>query len=40
MAVRQALRRGLLTREELKEEAERRHKQDTINAVLTAGTLP
>jgi predicted transcriptional regulator of viral defense system len=40
MAVRQALRRGLLTREELEEEAERRHKQDTINAVLTAGTLP
>jgi len=40
MAVRQALRQGLLTREELEEEAERRHKQDTINAVLTAGTLP
>jgi predicted transcriptional regulator of viral defense system len=40
MAVRQALRRGLLTREVLEEEAERRHKQDTINAVLTAGTLP
>jgi predicted transcriptional regulator of viral defense system len=40
MAVRQALRRGLLTREELEEEAERRHKQNTINAVLTAGTLP
>lgn len=35
MAVRQALRRGLLTTEQLQEEAERRHKQDRIAAILS-----
>jgi predicted transcriptional regulator of viral defense system len=37
MAVRQALRRGLLTREQLQEEAVRR-KQHTIQALLTSDT--
>jgi predicted transcriptional regulator of viral defense system len=36
MAVTQALRRGLLTAEQLNEEAERRHKQHTIAAMLSA----
>jgi predicted transcriptional regulator of viral defense system len=40
MAAGQALRRGLLTTGQLKDEAERRHKHDTINAILTAGMLP
>jgi predicted transcriptional regulator of viral defense system len=38
MAVRQALSRGLLTADQLQEEAERRHKQDTIAAMLSAET--
>jgi predicted transcriptional regulator of viral defense system len=38
MAVRQALRRGLLTTGQLQEEAESRHKQDTIAAILSAET--
>jgi len=37
MAVGQALRRGLLTTEQLQEEARRAHKQHTIEAVLSAG---
>lgn len=39
MAVGQALRRGLLTGDQLQEEAKRRHKQHTIEAALFAGTL-
>ena len=39
MAVKQALRRGLLTTKQLKDEAERRHKQHTLAAILSAGTL-
>jgi predicted transcriptional regulator of viral defense system len=38
MAVRQALRRGLLTRKQLQEEAARRHQQHTIQALLTGET--
>lgn len=38
MAVTQALRRGLLTHEQLQEEATRRHKQHTIQALLTSET--
>jgi predicted transcriptional regulator of viral defense system len=38
MAVAQALRRGLLTTGQLKDEAKRRHKHDTINAILTSET--
>ncbi len=34
MAVKQGLRRGLLTADQLKEEAERRHKQNVIAAIL------
>jgi len=34
MAVKQGLRRGLLTADQLKKEAERRHKQNAIAAVL------
>jgi predicted transcriptional regulator of viral defense system len=37
MAVTQALRRGLLTTEQLQEEAARRHKQDIVQAILAAG---
>jgi predicted transcriptional regulator of viral defense system len=37
MAVTQALRRGLLTTEQLQEEAIRRHKQNTIQAILATG---
>ncbi|HWY18925.1 MAG TPA: type IV toxin-antitoxin system AbiEi family antitoxin domain-containing protein [Solirubrobacteraceae bacterium] len=37
MAVTQALRRGLLTAEQLQEEASRRHKQDAIRAILSTG---
>jgi predicted transcriptional regulator of viral defense system len=39
MAVGQALRRGLLTTEQLQEEARRRHKQHTIETALSAGML-
>jgi predicted transcriptional regulator of viral defense system len=39
MAVGQALRRGLLTADQLQEEARRAHKQHTIEAALSAGTL-
>jgi hypothetical protein len=35
MAVEQALRRGLLTAEQLQEEAICRHKQHTIQAILS-----
>jgi predicted transcriptional regulator of viral defense system len=35
MAVRQGLRRGLLTADQLQEEAERRHKQNAIAAILS-----
>jgi predicted transcriptional regulator of viral defense system len=38
MAVRQALRRGLLTRKQLQEEAARRRRQHTIQALLTSET--
>ncbi|HYM91944.1 MAG TPA: type IV toxin-antitoxin system AbiEi family antitoxin domain-containing protein [bacterium] len=38
MAITQALRRGLLTTEQLQEEAARRHKQDIVQAILAAGT--
>jgi predicted transcriptional regulator of viral defense system len=38
MAVRQALRRGLLTRKQLQEEAARRHQQHTIQILLTNET--
>jgi predicted transcriptional regulator of viral defense system len=38
MAITQALRRGLITTEQLQEEAARRNKQDTIQAVLAART--
>jgi predicted transcriptional regulator of viral defense system len=38
MAVRQALSRGLLTADQLQGEAERRHKQHTIAAMLSAET--
>jgi predicted transcriptional regulator of viral defense system len=38
MAVRQALRRGLLTADQLQEEAERRHKRHTIEAILSTET--
>jgi len=38
MAVRQALRRGLLTRKQLQEEAGRRRQQHTIQALLTSET--
>ncbi len=37
MAITQALRRGLITTEQLQEEATRRHKQDTVEAVLSIG---
>jgi predicted transcriptional regulator of viral defense system len=37
MAITQALRRGLITTEQLQEEAARRNKQDTIQAVLSTG---
>jgi Transcriptional regulator, AbiEi antitoxin len=37
MAITQALRRGLLTTGQLQEEAARRNKQDTLQAVLSAG---
>jgi hypothetical protein len=37
MAITQALRRGLLTTEQLQEEATHRNKQDTIQAALSAG---
>jgi hypothetical protein len=39
MAVGQALRRGLLTADQLQDEAKRRHKRRTLEAVLSAGTL-
>jgi hypothetical protein len=39
MAVGQALRRGLLTADQLQQEAKRRHKQHAIEAILSAGTL-
>ncbi len=39
MAIRQALRRGLLTADQLQQEAKRRHKQHAIEAILSAGTL-
>ncbi len=39
MAVGQALRRGLLTAEHLQEEAEHSNRGNTIEAVLSAGTL-
>ncbi|MGC2372790.1 MAG: type IV toxin-antitoxin system AbiEi family antitoxin domain-containing protein [Solirubrobacteraceae bacterium] len=35
MAVKQGLRRGLLTADQLQEEAERRHKQHAIEAILS-----
>jgi predicted transcriptional regulator of viral defense system len=35
MAVKQGLRRGLLTADQLQEEARRRHKQHTIEAILS-----
>ncbi len=38
MAVEQALRRGLLTMRELKQEAARRRKERAIEAILSAGT--
>jgi predicted transcriptional regulator of viral defense system len=38
MAVRQALRRGLLTRKQLQEEAARRRQQHTIQVLLTGET--
>ena len=38
MAVRQALRRGLLTRKQLQEEAARRRQQHTIGVLLTSET--
>ncbi|HEY2140598.1 MAG TPA: type IV toxin-antitoxin system AbiEi family antitoxin domain-containing protein [Solirubrobacteraceae bacterium] len=38
MAVKQALRRGLLTVDQLQEEAKRRHKQYAIEAILSSGT--
>jgi predicted transcriptional regulator of viral defense system len=38
MAVRQALRRGLLTADQLQEEAERRHKRHMIEAILSIET--
>ncbi|HZL48787.1 MAG TPA: type IV toxin-antitoxin system AbiEi family antitoxin domain-containing protein [Solirubrobacteraceae bacterium] len=38
MAVRQALRRGLLTRKQLQEEAARRRQQHTIQVLLTSET--
>ncbi len=38
MAVRQALRRGLLTASQLGEEAERRHKRHTIEAIISTET--
>lgn len=38
MAVRQALRRGLLTTDQLREEAERRHKRHTIEAIISTET--
>ncbi len=38
MAVRQALRRGLPTADQLQEEAERRHKRHTIEAILSIET--
>ncbi len=38
MAVRQALRRGLLTADQLQEEAQRRHKQHAIEAILPTET--
>lgn len=37
MAVTQALRRGLLTTEQLQEEAAHRHKQDIVQAILATG---
>jgi predicted transcriptional regulator of viral defense system len=37
MAITQALRRGLLTTEQLQEEAARRNKQDTVEAILSSG---
>jgi predicted transcriptional regulator of viral defense system len=37
MAITQALRRGLITTEQLQEEAARRNKPETIEAVLSAG---
>jgi predicted transcriptional regulator of viral defense system len=37
MAITQALRRGLLTTGQLQEEAARRHKQGTIQAILSTG---
>jgi len=39
MAVKQSLRRGLLTADQLKKEAKRRHKQHAIEAILSAETL-
>ncbi len=38
MAVRQALRRALLTADQLREEAERRHKQHAIETILSTET--
>ena len=38
MAVRQALRRGLLTADQLQKEAARRHKRHTIEAILSTET--
>jgi predicted transcriptional regulator of viral defense system len=38
MAVKQALRRGLLTKDQLEEEAGRRHKRHTIEAILSTET--
>ena len=40
MAIRQALRRGLLTREELEAQAARRHKRRAIETLLAGETLP
>ena len=40
MAIRQALRRGLLTREELQAQAARRHQSRAIEALLAGETLP
>jgi predicted transcriptional regulator of viral defense system len=37
MAVKQGLRRGLLTADQLQEEAKRHHKQNTIAAILSTG---
>jgi predicted transcriptional regulator of viral defense system len=39
MAIRQALRRGLLTREELQAQAVRRHKRQAIETLLASETL-